>query len=406
MSRNFPSFIEAFKEYSQGSGAPEKYIFWSAVSGISAALERKVWIFINKTKPIYPNMYIMLVGNSGTRKSTTTDAIVDLISEVPGIHKIANQMSSAAMIESVRDAGDAKTFNFLNKTFRNSSTFAFTNEAATMLKNNTQLQELMTDFYDCGSPSNWSEVPAWNKKTLSGGDIDIYNPCLNFLGCSTPKWLNEIVGESSVEGGFIPRFLLVSAKTLAETTGWVEDHGDSEVDQDFRKKLIQDLTEISRMQGRYKSAIGFKAAYDKIEKEVVAQINLSNNKQPFYNRRLAHTLKVCQVLAADKSNELVMTPEMLNQAYELVCEVENGIFDVLMPSSANKSYPGLVFMWNVMRAKGSWKKGEILASCIQKVEKSEIDKNLNSLMQMGKISYEPQPNGFAIFRVKDSSALE
>lgn len=406
MSRNFPSFIDAFVKYAESSGAPQQYLFWSAVSAVSAALERKVWLVLGKNTCIYPNQYIMLVGGSGTRKSTTGRLINEIIAEVPSITKLPNQLTAPALVQAMKDAGDSKEFEYKYKKYKNSSLFAFSSEAATMLKNNEQLQELLTDFYDCGETNAWSGDAYWSKKTVGGGETKIYNPCLNLLGCSTPKWLNEIVGEKSIKGGFIPRFLLINSQERAVARGWGGDQDEDEIEESLKlkAKLVEDLNIISKIQGRYRVAKGWSETYNEIEKTVTDQINMNDEKQPFYNRKIATCLKLSQVFAADESDELILMPEHLKKAFNLVSEIEGNVYDSI-PLAVNKSYNAAQHMWGILKTRASWKKSEILGACLSKFEPAEIDKNLIALCSLGRMKFQPNPSGFASYVVVDTSPL-
>ena len=70
MKRNYRNFMDAFMEHTKFVATPEKYLEWSCVSIVAGAMGRKVWADVLENH-VYPNMYIMLTGPSGCRKSTS-----------------------------------------------------------------------------------------------------------------------------------------------------------------------------------------------------------------------------------------------------------------------------------------------------------------------------------------------
>src|SRR5205814_9631083 len=57
---------------------PYVYRRWSLLSGVATLLGRQCWVQFGVDQ-IFPNMYVMLVGNPGTRKSTAIKGIVKVL---------------------------------------------------------------------------------------------------------------------------------------------------------------------------------------------------------------------------------------------------------------------------------------------------------------------------------------
>ncbi len=402
MSRNFPSFIDEFIRYATSSGSPEKYAKWCAISAISAALERKCWIWLGD-KPIFPNQYILLVGGSGTRKSATADLITDIIYELDDIAFMPSQMTAAALILSITDAGDEKKFNYNGVDYKHSGLFAYASEAATMLKDNEQLQEILTDFYGCGTPTFWSNKHGWIKRTVGNGKSVVFNPCLNFLGCSTAEWLNDIIGEKSIKGGFIPRFLLVQHKEQAKASGWKTQDIKSQ-QRSTKPKLIQDLNKIHKISGEFIPDHTFKEVFDAFEKSVVEKINREDDKQPFYNRKIVHCLKVAMAICADQSESMTITGNHLAKAIEYVTSIEEDMYDCFYGKGPNKTLGSLIDCWEIIRKKQVWKKSEILNATIRKCSPAELDSHLRTLFEMKKIKAD-MSEGLIKYVVTDNSPV-
>lgn len=408
--RNFPSFIQAFLDYSKNVGAPEKFLLWSAISGVSAALERKTWLVYNGVQVIYPNMYIMLVADSGiAKKSTATRAMTEILYEVEDIKYMSTQLSAASLVEQLRAAGEEKTFEFDGVKYKNSSLFAYSSEAKVTIgdqKGLSGIQELLTDFYDCGDPNIWSDKKGWNKSTISGGNITVFNPCLSLLACSTPSWLNEAIGKSGIEGGFASRVIFVTQKEREKSSvGWLDDEDHPEDDPSgMRKLLVEDLSKISKLKGRYKTQVGWKEAYNKLQKEVDERIDQETEMKSYYSRKMWHCLKLSQILAADHSDDLIVTPNHLLAAKDLLESIEKDMYSAFSMKGENKLLTSFIFVWNIMRKKKIWIKQDLTKVTFRHATTPQLEDHLRMLKEMGKI--EPiMDNGKIYYKVIDSSPL-
>ena len=85
MPRHFPHWIKSYLQYTSTSEAPDSYHFWTAVSTIAGALQRKVW----QDQLIFqwiPNFYIIFVAPAGiATKSTTLNFGMGLLERVDGV---------------------------------------------------------------------------------------------------------------------------------------------------------------------------------------------------------------------------------------------------------------------------------------------------------------------------------
>lgn len=407
--RNFPKFIDAFMEYSKNVGAPDKFLLWSAISGIAAAMERKTWVHYNGIQVIYPNLYVMLIADSGiAKKSTATKPIMEIIGEVDGIAKMSTQMSGASLIQQLAQAGDEKTFEFQGIKYKNSSLFAFSSEAKVTIGGKSGLegvQELLTDLYDCGRTNIWSEKNAWDKQTLSGGKVEIFNPCLNFLACSTPAWLNDSIGRSGIEGGFASRVLFINQRERVDSGGWLDDAEIVKKADDTRKLLVEDLKAINALQGVYKTTIGWKDCYNSILADVNKKIDKGGEMKSYYSRKMWHLLKLSQILAADQSDAMFLTPKHLEYANELLSSIETDMYSAFSMQGENKQLASFTFCWEVIRRKQRWSRGAILSCVFKHATSSQLDDHLRTLISMGKIRFDTKAVGGIFYDVIDNTPL-
>ena len=72
-------FLDHYLDYTRDTEATATFHRWSAIAGVGAWLERNIWIQHGATQ-LYPNQYVMLLGESGARKSAAIKGFVRKLS--------------------------------------------------------------------------------------------------------------------------------------------------------------------------------------------------------------------------------------------------------------------------------------------------------------------------------------
>lgn len=330
--RNYPNFLNAFMEYASYVEAPEKFLRWSALSVLAGCLERKVWV-TNGAATWYPNLYIMLVGEPGSRKSTGSEIAVDLLREVPGISFLADRLNEATFLLRLKSSGIRKTVTLGKEEFRHSACYLYASEAATSFSEmyaGGGIIVALTDLYNCG-PRGWHNVHAWTKHTMKDGETQIFNPCVNLLACSTPKWLTtKVMRRDDIEGGFGSRVILVVQKgEYRRSFKWTQA-GQAEVQ--MRTKLIQDLTHINKLFGPFTCDHTFATAlegFDEGHSKYLAANKNDNILNAYFTRKITHLIKLAQVISVSESDKLVLTSDHLVIAWKYLTELEEDMASVL-----------------------------------------------------------------------------
>lgn len=404
-TRNFPNFIEAFTEYTQHVEAPKKFLDWSAVSALAGALERKVWINFNGTHPVYPNMYIMLIGAPGlAKKSSSSELAVDLIKANPDLRFMSTQMTSASLVAQLVECGKQRFVTLDNEKYNNSSLYLYSSEAAVTLKEITgSVTELLTDFYDC-KPSWWSNTVAWTKETRSDGRVEIFNPCTNMLACSTPDWLVKAIGADDIKGGFASRIIFVVQRGKPEkSVGWVDSLPDM---RKLRSMLISDLGRVSQLQGQFHADKSFGTAFNVFKKRHEGWLEKnSNDKMIGYHARKAwHIMKLSQVLAVNTGDELVVNQGHWEQAEAMLTATEADMYHAFGGTGQNYMSHQIQMVWEFVRNKESFTRKEVLGAFWQDLDSKTLNETLGTLASMERIKIKASPKGLT-YEVLDSSPI-
>lgn len=405
--RNYPDFIDAFMSYTQYVEAPEKFLRWSAIATIAGVLERKVWINFKDQISCYPNHYVCLIGEPGlAKKSSASKQAMNLVHEVEGVTLGGTQMTTAGLIDELRETGSKKKFEYGGESYSHSAIFIYSSEAAVTLKGDMQnmLIQNLTDLYDCG-PEGWNLNAAWIKR-LKNEETRIYNPCLNLLACSTPVWLVSSIGEENLDSGFASRILFVVQKGRPERSfGWKETPSMKYM----KPKLIEDLVEIHHLQGEFQTTQCFRDVFDatdEINKQWIEK-HPGHKLTGFYARKLWHSLKLSQVLQLSSCDDLTLDGEILTKSVKMIEELEpdmDGAFANVTMSNAGKL---LHRVWNYLLGRDPEEPittEQIRAEFLYE-EPSDVLKAINQLRILGKLGAMERIGGKFCCLIKDPTPL-
>lgn len=222
--------------YTSNLPSPQIYLDWSFYYMIGAALQRRVWVGDIDAQPLFPNLYVALVGDPGIGKTQATKPTSQFLSywkkgkneksffdpnEFDVVGKILDERQSLIQV-----APNATTYEALCRSMSRSiashhfpplpngniptpyphSSLCFTLEefASLVRKHSEDVINFLLQAYDCGS---------YSYETLSRGKDFIKNPCLSLLAGTTFDFLRKVFGgqDSLLGGGIASRMIFVVA---------------------------------------------------------------------------------------------------------------------------------------------------------------------------------------------------
>jgi len=376
-SRNVPNWIKGYVEYTKHMEAPDLFHLWTAIGTIAGALRGKVWIDMGYFK-WKPNFFIVLVAPPGVvSKSTTLGVGMSLLRELESVHFGPDSVTWQALTESfveaqevVKDVGPMSALTIA------------ASELGTFLDpRNREMIDVLCDLWD------GRNVP-WKRRTKAEGISEIRNPWLNFLGCTTPGWLEENFPEYAIKGGFTSRTVFVYADTKRDLIAYPGLRMD-DFKQEFallRRHLINDLKKISTIQGRYfltPAAFVWGQDWYKRHWDSNAHEHLDKETHGGYlARKQTHIHKVAMVLAAATTDEMVLEPRHLEQADFLVTQLEDQMVNVFRHISDNRDAMLAMQMLDMIRKleSGTISKRELWKMMIYRCSYEEYERAAKGLI--------------------------
>jgi len=315
MSRKVGDWINKYLEFTENSEPPTTYKKWVAISLIASVLQRKAYLEWGPTK-YYPNMYIVLVGPSGKCRKGTAMGIGHRFLKQIGIPMAAEAITREALIMSLEESGDKNNFTVGSDgtMYDHSSLTIFSPELTVFLGyNNLQLISDLTDWYDCRDD--------WEYRTKGSGVNVIKGVYVNLIGATTPDLIRSALPQDAVGGGLSSRMIFVSEWEKSKIVPFP-----FLTDQDLitSEELRHDLEDIFTMRGSFSVTNEFKQAWKTwyVNSEKNPPFKDNPKFDGYVHRRGNHILKLCMILSASESSDMVLRSSTIERAIAYLEEVE------------------------------------------------------------------------------------
>ncbi len=311
--RSLPDWINGFMELTDDSEPPKLFRKWAAISCIAAALQRKCRIELGVSLTFYPNMYIVLVGPSATGKGTAMAFASDIITKVPNIKLSSQATSLQALIRRMKETNFIDVDEEKQETMFHSSITIFSNEFTVFLGyHNRELITALCDWYDCHN--------VWTYDTISRDKETINGVWVNLLAGTTPDSIQSALPQEAIGAGLTSRIIFVNEykkdKLIIIPTSMIEG-------QRIQQQLINDLTHIQLMSGKFKLSPGFIEYYTEWCYKQEANPPFYDKKFDGYlGRRRRHLMALSMVCSASCSDSMEVSYEHVERAANLLDEVE------------------------------------------------------------------------------------
>jgi len=317
--RKVGDWIKAFVEYTKNTEAPLLYRQWAAVSSIAACLQRKCSLRWG-LDTFFPNMYIVLVGPSGCRKGTAIKPACNLLMKVPGIEIAAESTTRQALIRDLRRSTNTIFDSDTGKMKFHSSLTIFSEELTVFLGyNNLELISNLVNWYDCGR----GEAGIWTYDTVSRNKEEVIGIWVNMIGATTPELIQSSLPCDAIGGGLSSRMIYVYEGRKGKS---VPLPFLSQQEIALGEDLVSDLEEIVLMTGEFKI---HECVIDKYVDWYMYQESHKPFNDPrfsaYFTRRASHVLKLCMIMNAARSNDMIIQEQDFDNALALLEATEKNM---------------------------------------------------------------------------------
>jgi hypothetical protein len=381
MIRQKINFMSAFVEYCEGSEMLPHFTLWCGLAGISACLGRRVWLPFG-TMTLFPNLYVILVGSSGTqRKSTTVNAMGKLLwSLTPTPRIIAQQITPEKLVEDLKSTEVVDSQNNPIGTLTESCTgFALIDELTTFLRVQTYdagLGTLLIKMFDCPDKYEY--------RTKTKGVALIENGCLGLLGATTVQGLRDAVPERAIGDGLTSRILFVYADEKPKP---VPLPTLTNRQRELFDQMIQTLQHFQTLRGEFHLDDDAMKFYCDVYKQHWETPMYDDPLLSGYTSRWStHLLKLAMILSICESDSLMIALRHVQAAVRLLEGIEPQLQTVMSLISSTDKGASINFVRSlVRRSKGPICHADLARAANHRMDAYELEGILQTLLRSGEI---------------------
>ena len=376
--RRLAHWMKAYVEYTKHLEAPDTFHLWASVSTIAGALRGKCWLDMGYFK-WKPNFFVVFVAPPGVvSKSTTVGVGMSMLREIEGIHFGPDSATWQALTNSFAESTEMVDQGGGDFLPMSAITIAASELGTFLDPHNREMIDVLVDLWD------GRDVP-WTRSTKSEGESTIPNPWLNFVGCTTPAWIEGNFPEYAIGGGFTSRTIFV----YAENKRHLQAYPKAAMSPEFtalHRALVEDLKIIAQIQGEYtlteEATEWGEEWYEKHWQSKHSHL-AGDRFGGYIARKQTHVHKLAIILSAAQRDETIITPGDLEVADQLVSALEHNLPSVFNRISDNRDAKYSAAVFAVIRTEHSLSKTELWRKVYHLMSSDQFEMALNGIIKAG-----------------------
>lgn len=288
--------LDRYLKFVEHSEAPVQYHRWSFMSAVGAALGRNVGMPFGHGF-IWPNMYTLLVGATGTRKSSAINIAKGILVDAGYRTITPNKTTKAKFLLDMQDGFDtngiAQKFNLMAELDKpiNESPEDASREAYIVA-------DEFVDFIGVGNydfltalTTLWDCLPHYTDRIKNTQSVFIPKPTVSILGGATPANLQKALPTEIQGHGFLSRTIFV----YCEPTG-IRITFPKPPDATERMFFVGYFEKVMQLKGTSTLTVTAASAIDEIYHRWENTLDIRFDD--YASRRLVHLIKLSIICAA------------------------------------------------------------------------------------------------------------
>lgn len=370
------SFLVEYMAAMGKSKVPEVFHWWSAMSLLAACIGDRMWVD-HAGKRVRPNLYVLLLGDSGIGKGAAISAAAELGAEALGNDLFYGRTTP----EGLRDRLQMPAPRVDGRAPRrvpNPRIWLLMEELAFCVG-----QERGTEFVSTLVATYGGAPVPIRDRTRTGGEIVISGSvCVNFLAGTTKEWLQRTLTSDDLAGGFSRRLVVVAGQRSQQRFAEPE-YPANRADRlaELRRRCVQ----ISQQSG---AIVVEPDARDAFAEWYLGRPAFDDDPGmlPWWDTQDELVYKVATLLAVSDGPPWVLTRRHMEYSQAMTNQLRNWVAEAVVFSSATPEARKLSYMKSVVRASGLVSRRTLQQRAAgQGVLKSELDRYVNTLLEMGDV---------------------
>lgn len=319
MTSSNENFIHKYTEYAATMPeVPNLYNRWAGVMAVAVTLGKSFFLKRGHFN-VYPNLYVMLIGNPGTGKGISCGVLQGILQQSEYYSFAADKSSKEKFIQDLADGFDFRS-NDGSSEFESLELFGDKTKQAECFI----LAEEFNDFIGINNfdfiallTKLWSYQGIYSNRLKTGRSVQIAEPCINLFGGNTHAGFSMAFPPEVVGQGFLARLILVYGESTGRKVSFP-----LAPPEEYKLKLASQLQRI-----RYE--ISGEAILGEAARELLDEINQTWEGfkddlrfQHYCTRRFSQLLKLCLIFAAGRGSKEITRDDIIG-ANTLLTDTED-----------------------------------------------------------------------------------
>lgn len=324
------NLIRLYHHHAGRSEIPTVYHLWSSIALISACVADKVYYRKFADTRLIPNLYVLLVGPSGTGKGTAINIATKFVASprpLNAVQPYQGNITKQALIDEFAKRQ--------NQRRQSNNLWLISPELGDDIPPGPLGEDLirfLTKIYE----GDFS-LPI-KEKTRLRGLREIIRPCLNWLAGTTKEWLTLSLPKYAVEGGSLARVVAVMGDYDTENRitrpQYPFDRGD------VVAEIHRRVEELCYVSGEFEMSPEASA----IDEQWYLNRSGPSDESllPAWKRQHDLVIKIAMILSlAEGELDLMIRPEHLTRAQQLTKDLQKKLPDLIQLASPTKDSDNL-----------------------------------------------------------------
>jgi len=307
-------------DYTADIPSPDLFRKWCAITAISGALERRVWVETARRK-LYPNLYTLLVASPGIGKTEAISYVEELWRAGRKLYVAPNNLTKAALLDAL-ERSDRKIIVPGGIMEYHTLVIATDEFGVFAPAHDLEFFSVLSRIYDC--PRVHSEERRHAKK-----ELEIIHPQLTILSGVQPGFMASMLPDEAWQQGFCSRLIMVYAGLGVKVSLFKRN----EPRKDLFKKLNSGMNSMQEVMGQLQWEPSAEAIIEKWHMEGMKPVPMHSKLQNYNQRRILHVLKLTMIACISRGEGLTISLEDVNRARDWLLEVEQVMPDVFREMS-------------------------------------------------------------------------
>src|SRR5689334_6815982 len=303
----------------------DQFCLWAFLTAISACVRDNVTVEQLAGRPLYPNLFTLLVGPPGCGKGTAIDAVTPLVEGFPGVNIYKGPMNGPSLFMTLHQCK-----NRIDPTSGErigSKIFLVMEELAMDAGTGKEAEQFIK--YMTGM---WKPIPGkFEKTTVTSKRYQLRDTCINFLGGTTRHWIFDVLSAKDFQAG--------SGRRIAVIEGYIDPdkrhtHVKLPPDRDeVLEHIRMRLEHLTQLRGvritKTPAALAWEDYWYRTRPPYKTEDDIARWRQ---EPELMNQLAIGLVLA-DGGN-FVMNTKHLHQAWKLTQDAQEGLPRIIAASKS------------------------------------------------------------------------